>query len=47
MSAELVVTMADKAARATATAAQERATIQKELGDLRNTVVVLSGQAAL
>ena len=47
MSAELLVTMADEAARAIATADQEKATIQRELDDLRNTVVVLSGQAAM
>ena len=38
--------MADKAARAFATADQERATIQREVDDLKNTVLVLSGQAA-
>ena len=38
--------MADEAARAFATADQERATIQREVDDLKNTVVVLSGQAA-
>ena len=38
--------MADEAARAFATADQERATIQKEVDDLKNTVLVLSGQAA-
>ena len=36
--------MADKAARAFATADQERATIQREVDDLKNTVLVLSGQ---
>ena len=38
--------MADEAARAFATADQERATIQREVDDLKNSVVVLSGQAA-
>lgn len=38
--------MADEAARAFATADQERATIQREVDDLKNTVLVLSGQAA-
>ena len=38
--------MADKAARAFATADQERATIQREVDDLKNPVLVLSGQAA-
>ena len=38
--------MADKAARAFATADQERAIIQREVDDLKNTVLVLSGQAA-
>ena len=38
--------MADKAARAFVTADQERATIQREVDDLKNTVLVLSGQAA-
>ena len=47
MSAEVVVTMADKAAKTAETAVQERATIQKELDDLKNIVGVLSGQAAI
>ena len=38
--------MADEAARAFATADQERATIQREVDDMKNTVLVLSGQAA-
>jgi hypothetical protein len=38
--------MADEATRAFATADQERATIQREVDDLKNTVLVLSGQAA-
>ena len=38
--------MADEAARAFATADQEWATIQREVDDLKNTVLVLSGQAA-
>ena len=47
MSTELLVTMADEAARTAETAVQEEATIRKELSDLRNTVEVLSGQAAM
>ena len=39
--------MADEAARAAETTAQESATIQVELDDRRNTVRVLSGQAAI
>jgi len=38
--------MADEATRAFATADQERATIQREVDDMKNTVLVLSGQAA-
>ena len=38
--------MADEATRAFATADQERATIQRKVDDLKNTVLVLSGQAA-
>ena len=39
--------MADEAARTAETAAQEEATIRKELDDLRNAVGGLSGQAAM
>ena len=47
MSAELVVTMADEAARTAETAAQEEAAIRKELAVLRIAVGGLSGQAAM
>ena len=47
ISSELVVYHGRRDRQSFATVDQEKATIQKELDDLRNTVVGLSGQAAL